>query len=388
MNINGYKLKTELKNANSGFSKWGFVTKNGKEYFIKELINPVYPVDSSIMPEEMFEKNREFCSRYEEKFAKFYSALNQASRGNIIRINEFFRYESRYYLITEKVESTSVSMEEVSALDDRKKFLLMKTAAQGFDDLHSVGIVHFDVKPNNILLKKTQNGNIVAKLIDFDSGYIKGESTETDEVGGDLTYLAPETFLKMYGEETQPDEKADIFALGLVFHQYCCGKLPYYDESEYEYPFQVVLDEGNLEIDSGIKPEEIKTLISSMLDVEPNKRPSAKQIVDALEESYAPFVKIEEDADVVLQDEDGYQCSSCGAFIDEKNKFCKMCGAPTEWHEKENNVGVIDAKSSRLITTFNRATPSTDINETPEVVFEKEETIEGVENDFRPAGDL
>ena len=36
MVINGYTLTTELQNANSGFSKWGFGTKNGKEYFIKE----------------------------------------------------------------------------------------------------------------------------------------------------------------------------------------------------------------------------------------------------------------------------------------------------------------------------------------------------------------
>lgn len=46
--LNGYILKGELQNANSGFSKWGFAVKNGKEYFIKELISPVFPMDRSI----------------------------------------------------------------------------------------------------------------------------------------------------------------------------------------------------------------------------------------------------------------------------------------------------------------------------------------------------
>ena len=97
MNINGYTLKAELKNANSGFSKWGFATKNGKEYFIKELINPVYPIDKSIMSEELFQQRRTFCSQYETKFKKFFGQINSASHGNLVRINEFFRSGSRYY---------------------------------------------------------------------------------------------------------------------------------------------------------------------------------------------------------------------------------------------------------------------------------------------------
>ena len=38
MQIKGYEIKGELKTNNSGFSKWGFATKNGKDYFIKEFI--------------------------------------------------------------------------------------------------------------------------------------------------------------------------------------------------------------------------------------------------------------------------------------------------------------------------------------------------------------
>ena len=44
MQIKGYELRGELKTTNSGFSKWGFAAKNGREYFIKEFIDPVYPV--------------------------------------------------------------------------------------------------------------------------------------------------------------------------------------------------------------------------------------------------------------------------------------------------------------------------------------------------------
>ena len=304
---NGYALKAELKNANSGFSKWGFAKKNGKEYFIKELINPVYPIDKSVMSEEMFQQRRTFCMQYEAKFKKFFEQINKASRGNLVRINEFFRCGSRYYLITEKVEGKALSMDYISSLDEEKKLLLLKTVAYCFKDLHDAGIVHFDVKPSNILIKTTKSGNYVAKLIDFDSGFFKSEVLEDKELGGDLTYLAPETFLGIYGEDIQPDEKADIFGLGLVFHEYYCGRLPYYDENEYEYPYEAALDNGVLMPDSEMLPDEISKLIASMLDADPKKRPSAEDIIIKLNElsgidiETAESIKVEQKVDNYFQ---------------------------------------------------------------------------------------
>lgn len=284
MNINGYELKAELKNANSGFSKWGFATKNGKEYFIKELINPVYPLDKSIMTDELFRQRRACCSQYEKRFKNFFGLINKASHGNLVRITEFFRYGSHYYLISEKVEGKSPTMDYIASLTDEKKLLLLKSVAHCFYDLHSVGIVHADVKPNNILIKATKSGNYVAKLIDFDSGFLKGDIIDGKELGGELTYIAPETFLSIYGENIQPDEKADIFGLGLLFHEYYCGVLPYYNETEYEYPCEAVLNGSVLVCDKVKLPKEIEKLVSSMLSVMPQNRPSAEEIIVKLNE--------------------------------------------------------------------------------------------------------
>ena len=160
--------------------------------------------------------------------------------------------------------------------------MLLKTVANGFYRLHSAGIVHFDVKPANILVKKTRNGNYTGKLIDFDAGFFIGEDIENSELGGDLTYLAPETCRALCGEDVRIDEKADIFALGLVFHQYCTGKLPYYNTSEYEYPYESVLDDCQLVIDRGSISPQLCTLIESMLAVDPANRPSAGDIFNTL----------------------------------------------------------------------------------------------------------
>lgn len=281
MDIKGYTLKTELKNANSGFSKWGFAEKNGKEYFVKELINPIYPLDNNAMSEDLLQKKREICMEFEERYKKFYEKINASSHGILVRINEFLRCGSHYYLITEKIEGDSVTTEEIALLSDEEKLLLFKTVAHGFYNLHSAGIVHFDTKPSNILLKKSRNGKIVAKIIDFDSGFIKDEVLKDKEMGGDLTYFAPETFRAMCGEDVKPDEKADVFALGLVFHEYYCGNLPSYNTTEYEYPYEAVLNGDILKADDEI-PALAGRLITSMLDSEPAKRPSAEDIIKHL----------------------------------------------------------------------------------------------------------
>ena len=174
-----------------------------------------------------------------------------------------------------------------------QKMLLLKTVANGFYKLHSSGIVHFDVKPANILVKRSANGNYTAKLIDFDAGFFIGEDIENSELGGDLTYLAPETFLGMYGEDVRINEKADIFALGLVFHQYCTGILPSYNKEEYAYPYESVLDDAPLSVDLRDCPSSLQDLIVSMLDVDPNKRPSAGDVFNKLNEITGTVVTLE-----------------------------------------------------------------------------------------------
>ncbi|MBR3933723.1 MAG: protein kinase [Clostridia bacterium] len=287
MVINGYSLTSELQNKNSGFSKWAFATKNGKEYFIKELLNPVYPVDRSIMTDEVFTQKMRHCMEFEERFRRFYNTINRASKGNLVRIVEFFREGSKYYIINEKIDSNSVDIKIIPTLPLRKRLLLLKTIARGFYDLHSSGIVHFDVKTANILIQKTANQNLTAKIIDFDAGFFIGDAFEDRELGADLTHLAPETFLRIIGEPVSPGEKADIFALGLIFHEYLCGCLPKFNVSEYDYPYEAALEGDTLAIDRASMPEELANLISSMLEADPEKRPKAKNVMECIDSIYA-----------------------------------------------------------------------------------------------------
>ena len=280
MIINGYELLTELDNKNSGFSKWAFARKNGKTYFIKELLEPIYPFDRSAMTPEMFEKKERMCWDFEERFTKFYRAINNASHGNLVRIEEFFRCESHYYVTMEKIPSAALKVDQIASLNNLTKFVLLRSVAYAFLCLHNAHITHFDVKPNNIMIQETESGYYSVKIIDFDGGFFLDEPPHGEELGGDPTYLAPETFLAMIGEDVRLDEKSDIFSLGLVMHEFFTGDLPTYNRDEFDYLYEMALENGGVEPDKSSMPPILADCIRKMLRANPAERPSAKELLD------------------------------------------------------------------------------------------------------------
>lgn len=281
MEINGYRIIGELSNDNSGFSKWGFGQKNGVSYFIKEFLNPVYPTDSGAMSDSQFEKKRAACEEYERNRLALYEAVNRCSRGNVVRINEFFRADNHYYIVTERIVGNGVTIDNIAALPMEDKLTICRSIAYCFACLHGAQIVHFDVKPSNILMRLTRAGKYAAKVIDFDeSNFVDCFSNRDIDINADLVYLAPETFLRISGENARISEKTDIFSLALVFHEYLTGTYPILEEG-YDYAYESVLDGGVVRFDESLPPH-LQTLLGEMLSLDPEKRPDASSIMQRL----------------------------------------------------------------------------------------------------------
>ena len=69
--------------------------------------------------------------------------------------------------------------------------MLLKTVAHSLKILHDLRIVHSDLKPSNVLVKRTELG-YTTKLIDFDSSYIAGNPPPPEEIVGTMNYYSPE----------------------------------------------------------------------------------------------------------------------------------------------------------------------------------------------------
>ncbi len=282
MEINSYKLLTPLTCNKSGYSKWGFAEKDGEQYFIKEFLSPVYPTRRDLLSEEQIRNKITVCKRFQEEKSRLYRAISECISGNIVPIYQFFRHDSHYYIVTDKIDAKPLSVEDMKKMSPYQKLLITRILAYSLGLLHSKGIVHGDIKPDNVLFSKSQNGIYTAKLIDFDSSFFQDNPPKnSDEIQGDLIYLAPESYLYMAGEEEKITTKADVFSLGIMLHVFWSGELPKFNKEEYDYAFEAVLSGDELDFSSEI-PRGIAVVLNQMLRKDPNDRPALSSVFMAL----------------------------------------------------------------------------------------------------------
>jgi eukaryotic-like serine/threonine-protein kinase len=280
--INGYIILEDFKVVGAGLSKWTFAARGGREFFIKEFLSPTYPEDSAPGSEKTKAKKRARCATFEAHHRGLQKALAPLSAygGNLIVTLDFFRWGAKYYKVTEKVEAEALGVADVAAMDLRTQLVLMKAVSHSLKILHDLEIVHGDLKPSNILVKRTELG-YTSKLIDFDSSYIAGSPPPAEEIVGTINYYSPE--LLGYIQEAgvlaaELGVSSDLFALGLIFTEFLTGEPPPFDTATYHEPAVAVRAGATLRIPrTGLDPQ-LADLVDAMLDPAPARRPTIAQV--------------------------------------------------------------------------------------------------------------
>lgn len=284
--INGYRILKDFIVA-GGMSKVTFAEKGGNEYFIKEFLSPKYPLPDSPGSEKVKAQRRKACEIFESHHRELNKkiATKVSLGGNLVFAVDFFRSGTCYYKVTEKIDTTSLSCEEISKLPFDKIILIAKSVCHSIRILHDLNIVHGDLKPDNILIKKTSLG-FSGKLIDFDDSYFsKNPPSERESLVGTPEYYSPEQAAYIMDEDEEIDGstltlKSDIFTLGIILCEYFSGgkpKLP----SEFSSTWSCVGDGGSFSFRKSI-PMDIAKLINSMLSYSPDDRPSIQEVFEKL----------------------------------------------------------------------------------------------------------
>jgi serine/threonine protein kinase len=277
-----YELAAALTNQNAGYSVWGFGRWNGKDYFIKQFVEQKYPANDTVSTPERLAKKIKACERFEQRKKDVYQQLNENSDGNAVRIEEFFRIDSKYYITMQKVKSVGWKFGDIAILPQTEIRRLCAIVAHSVACLHQGRVIHADLKPDNILFTKTGAGYVTAKIIDFDSGFLETDPPGPGEtISGDFHYFSPEACLSIWGEEVELTCKMDVFALGVLFHQYFTGELPGFNTEESTYSGEAVAKGEVLAISDKI-PEDIAELLARMLSLDPEQRPTAMEAFYAL----------------------------------------------------------------------------------------------------------
>jgi serine/threonine protein kinase len=284
--INGYTILEDFKVVGAGLSKWTFAERGGRQFFIKEFLSPTYPDDNAPGSEKTKAKKRARCAAFEAHHRGVQRALAPLSAygGNLIVTLDFFRWGAKYYKVTEKVDTAGLGSADVARLDFRTQLVLMKTAAHSLKILHDLRIVHGDLKPSNILIKRTELG-YTTKLIDFDSAYIAGSPPPPEEIVGTINYYSPELLGYVQQAGVTPAElgvASDVFALGLIYTEYLTGSPPPFDTAKYHEPAVAVRSGETLRVPRLGSPAELADLVDQMLSADPGHRPRIGDVHAAL----------------------------------------------------------------------------------------------------------
>jgi hypothetical protein len=167
--------------------------------------------------------------------AKTVAALNHP---NVLTLHDFGEHEGSPYLVTELIDGRT--LREVigdGALDLAAALDLGVQIAEGLGKAHAAGIVHRDVKPENVML--TRDGH--AKILDFglaklrDAGgagtdvTLDAQLTATGMILGTPAYMSPEQLRGL-----PADSRSDVFALGLLLYELVTGANPFRKDSAVE----------------------------------------------------------------------------------------------------------------------------------------------------------
>lgn len=283
--IGAYEPLTPLQTAGSGSARWCIARRGTRRFFLKEFLSPVYPAENTNAV--LREKQMARCRRFEEKKRRLYSAMSCVIGDTLVPVTDFFRFGLHYYAVSEEIPEPRLTGESsVETLSREEKREILLSLALCLQRLHLQGIVHADLKPEHVLLRKGTLG-YEARLIDLDSGFLTEEPPAPGgETEGDPVYLAPEAFLRMTGEAADIGPAIDTFAFGAILHRLWTGALP---ETDAPYLYEASLEQRPIQISAQLPPA-YGQAVRRMLDAEPSHRPSDGELVSLFAQ---PFEKDE-----------------------------------------------------------------------------------------------
>ena len=207
--------------------------------------------------------------------------LKKLNHPDIVKILEFYKTETAYYIISEYCSGGELFEKAETHLSENQIAVIFKQILSGLSYLHSNNIVHRDLKLENILISDKEYVPITGeeyldiKIIDFGNAKHFEKNIKDKSIVGSTYYIAPETFMKKSGKES------DLWSAGVILYMLVVGSPPFSGESDKKIFSSVrkgVYDKNYSRWKNA--SSEVKDLIEKLLVSDPKKRLSAKEALE------------------------------------------------------------------------------------------------------------
>ena len=156
-----------------------------------------------------------------EQFAREYRLLSDITNAHVVQLFDQLFTEQHACIVMEYFPQGDLTVRIRQGVAPQQALDYLQQIAHGLASIHEKGVVHRDLKPNNILFRQDQSLGIV----DFGLAQIDSESQSLirqGEVYGTPAYVSPEQ-----ARGDQVDSRSDIYSLGIIFYQMLTDKKPY-----------------------------------------------------------------------------------------------------------------------------------------------------------------
>lgn len=221
-----------------------------------------------------------------ETFLREARAASKLNHPNVVTIQDYGETKNgRQYLVTEWIEGITLGQ-----YVNRKGMLPVATAQEvfaqvldGLSHAHNRGVIHRDIKPNNIMLARGNGGGWTVKIIDFGTAKEvdnEGEATRAEDLACSPLYMSPE---QATGEKV--DFRSDLYSVGCSLFEVLTGRTPFVGRSLSVVMRHQLEDPPSLKQASGgaIFPHGMEVCVAKLLSKEPTRRyQSAEEAKEAL----------------------------------------------------------------------------------------------------------
>ena len=165
---------------------------------------------------EEYNDNADFIKRFTQEAL----AAAQLSHPNLVNVYEVEHTDGFYYIVMEFVDGITLKeyIHQKGKLEQREAIGIAIQVANGLAEVHRRGIVHRDVKPQNMII--SSDGKV--KLADFGIARVVSTETMSQEAMGSVHYISPE-----HAQGKATDARSDLYSLGICLYELVTGTVPF-----------------------------------------------------------------------------------------------------------------------------------------------------------------